>query len=231
MDKPGLQDGRTCLAHTHLVPNQACAHAARATSISPDLASGGQLYDIAGLVGSEYNGGAISVSGRLARVQMIAARACCCVTSTVARRSQWHVLTHTQRRAIIQTHAASDDHVVRDGHCRPRAQCQGGYPHDQRWAETSEPTIAGPGEVRIRGGGPTASMSWLRYPINGPAGGSEPTPPTRLTGPTQCCCFKRSTARYRGDLLVWHWQYSIVAAHLGDSVATPVVIATGIPRR
>jgi hypothetical protein len=28
----------------------------------------------------------------------------------------------------------------------------------------------------------------------------------------------------RGDLLVWHWQHSIVAAHLGDSMATPVVI-------
>jgi len=27
-----------------------------------------------------------------------------------------------------------------------------------------------------------------------------------------------------GDLLVWHWRCSIVAARLGDSMATPVVI-------
>jgi hypothetical protein len=224
-DKPARQDGQDLSGSLVLWKDQGlCPTACGKSDIyATDLASG-QLYEIAGPVGSEYNGEA-RIAGH-AVVWLAYANS----NPSVLLRDLDTGATITVARPELApsgglsiTHVAvSEDYVVWDG-----ALLSTRVVGDQRYQVRAYNRLTE--EVRTVASGPLASYELA--PDLALSGDRLVWADTRThaadlnTGTTWTLPLQDGDSpMLRGNLLIWHWQHAILAAHLGDSLAAAVVI-------
>jgi hypothetical protein len=222
-DKPGLQDGQDLSGSLVLWKDQGVCPCGKSDIYVTDLASG-QLYDIAGAVGSEYNSEA-RIAGHSvvwlayadSNPSVLLRDLDSGVTITVASPEP-----ATSGGLSIAHVAVSDDYVVWDGTVLSTTVV-----NDQRYQVRAYNRLTK--QVRTVASGlmapyelaPDLALSGDRL-----AWADTQTHAADLnTGTTWTLPLQDGESQVlRGDLLVWHWQHAIVAAHLDDSLATSVVI-------